>query len=1102
MTDEHEQMDEPALACEQLPLVHELADGELPPSEAAALRAHLAGCAVCNGALAEVMQLDAMVSGIVGAVGQGAAGGGVVQLAPRVRQQQRPTQPEQRQRRGEIVPLATRRRRQVLVGGGVAAAAAAAVLLASGGWRSGPAGRDVRNADDEAGALALARALPAHRTAETRLAWAGAAGYRPYRIVRSSDNPGGAIPLRTLGALERRGDLHGVGALALLNGDHRQAETYLGRAVEPAAGAAGADETTGVDGATGAAKPASSAWYVADAAASPGLLADRAALALAESDPARALELTEAALVAAPEHAAATWNRGLALRELGLVRAAAAAFAEVAAQREAGWADEAADRAAALGRDADERSSLTERVMAAGPSLASAPQALSLDDARRLPGLSRLYLYDALRAASPAQLAALQPLAQAIDAALGVGDAAALARRSAAIAAAHPQLAATYAEILAGRPPVGAARQQYLAALRGAGAADLLIGALVRLSSSGRIVDAAELGELTRLTQASADPWMQLYGIEQRAQVALAAGQLPEAEALLLPARHRCLGGGAAAPAFRCLRLGVLLGDVYGRWQRVAEARAEMLRTWKLARAEREWLTEAQLLTELSNLAVVADDGGGKLALARAYAGELVLRQPGRCEPAVRAHTLVAQGLINQLRFAEARRELAAAPPCEAPVSAAEAAHRLFVRVHLLRDEATAEELAATRAELAALREAPGTPPPQLAVLDHCEGRLLIDGGQGRDAVAGEALLRRSIAAARELPAADATARKVRAFSTSVLALALAERGDGAAAMTALAEEVGVPLPARCALALAVEDQRRMAVARGAAGQWVVRYDEARRSLTDGLGELISEELLAAFAGCEAIEVLARPPLHGRSRLLPEELAWRYLSSRREMDGEALAAAASSAAPRAPSLVVADVEPPAALGLPRLASWDGEARGGAGTAPAHGDGPGDGPGNVQLVGPAATPARVLAALGDAGEIVVHAHGIGAAGSDEASLLALSADAHGRYALTAGDVRQTKLRHRPLVVLAACRASLSAPVLHEPWSLPAAFVYAGARAVVASTAPIPDRDAGAFFDSVRAAVAAGASVAVAVRDARARWLAGGGGDWVRDVLVFE
>ena len=100
------------------------------------------------------------------------------------------------------------------------------------------------------------------------------------------------------------------------------------------------------------------------------------------------------------------------------------------------------------------------------------------------------------------------------------------------------------------------------------------------------------------------------------------------------------------------------------------------------------------------------------------------------------------------------------------------------------------------------------------------------------------------------------------------------------------------------------------------------------------------------------------------------------------------------------------------------------------------------------------------------------------------------------------MRKARFPTSPLIILAACRASRAAPVWHETWSLPAAFVLAGARAVIASAAPIPDADASAFFDAIRGKVRAGASVAVALRDVRRQWLADHRGDWVRDVIVFE
>jgi CHAT domain-containing protein len=208
------------------------------------------------------------------------------------------------------------------------------------------------------------------------------------------------------------------------------------------------------------------------------------------------------------------------------------------------------------------------------------------------------------------------------------------------------------------------------------------------------------------------------------------------------------------------------------------------------------------------------------------------------------------------------------------------------------------------------------------------------------------------------------------------------------------------------------------------------------------------------------------------ARLLPEAAAWRYLSRRTQ----------PVAAPSDRTLSIADVEPPAALELPRLVTWSSAGE--------------------RLTGPAATPSRVLAAIGSAGDVVVHAHGIVDVAQPDASFLALSPEPSGRFALTTGDVRKAHFQTSPLIILAACSASRAAPVLHDTWSLPAAFVYAGARAVIASAAPIPDGEAAEFFDAIRAKVRTGAPVATALRDARRQWLEQRRGTWVHDVIVFE
>ncbi|WP_338089123.1 CHAT domain-containing protein [Nannocystis pusilla] len=182
-------------------------------------------------------------------------------------------------------------------------------------------------------------------------------------------------------------------------------------------------------------------------------------------------------------------------------------------------------------------------------------------------------------------------------------------------------------------------------------------------------------------------------------------------------------------------------------------------------------------------------------------------------------------------------------------------------------------------------------------------------------------------------------------------------------------------------------------------------------------------------------------------------------------------------------LVVADASTPPALGLPRLSPWTG-----ASDATTR-----------LLSGPEATPTRVLQALPAAGEIEFHVHGLVDLAVSDASFLALTPEADGRHTLTAGQIRGVALPARPVVILGACHAGQVAPYLHEAWSLPSAFLEAGARVVIASPAPVEDREAGPFFDAVRARIRRGASPAVAVRDER---LLRGGADWAAHVLVFE
>ncbi|HUJ58557.1 MAG TPA: CHAT domain-containing protein [Kofleriaceae bacterium] len=996
--------------CARQPDVHALADGELAGLAAEAARDHVASCATCQAELADVLQLAAL--------------------------------PAARLARVEpaIIPLAWYRRRapQLALATAIVAAAACALLVLG---RRAP----------EPAPRGPAIALGTTRQLEARISWGDAAAWRAYDVPRAGEPAHEAIPLTALAEAERAGDAHGVGVLALLDGERAQAASYLDRA-----------------------------------GATPDVLADRAALALADGQPERALALADAVLAQQPDHTAALWNRGLALRDLGLGRGAAAAFRAVAAHREPGWADEASRRAAALDAETDALEQRFDRLNRASVSLAGGALELTIDDARAEPGYARGILYDAIRSApSRERLAKLRPLADAIDAA--DGDTALADALDRAAAGLHPELATRYGELVRAlsvearltaptgdeRPlPTGAARPALLGELRAAHADDLLLGVLMKLGDNRRTVNPDELAEFARLAQASPDPWMQMLGLQEQAQVALDRDDLIGAEAILLRARQRCAQG---APAFRCITIGKLIGNLYLRLLRLPEARAAVADTWLLARRSGEWFLQGDVLQLLAQLALVGDDSAGStLPLLRAYTDEVVLRFPKgaglddwRCQTAAWSRTMQALDLVDQLQMTAARRELAG-PACKSIDDPTQAATALYVRAVLAEASATPADIAALRADIAALRASPGLRPSERILLDHAEGRALID----RDPATGEALLRRAITEARALPSSAIEAHRTAAWSYAVLAISAARHGDGDATLGLLGEEQGLAVPHSCVLGLAVDDQRRAFAARDAAGKPVVRYDEERTTPAIDGATLVPADISAALAGCPAVDVIARPPIHGMARLFGEAVAWRYLSRRAGPVGP----------PGTRRLVIADVAPPAALDLPHLQSW-----------PSDGD---------VLSGPEATPSRVLAAIGGAGEVTIHAHGLVDVAQPDASYLALSPDPAGKFALTTGDVRRARFATSPLVVLAACRASQAAPVFHDTWSLPAAFVYAGARAVIASAAPIPDADAAPFFDAVRARVRAGAAVAIAVRDVRRDWLAAGRGDWVRDVIVFE
>jgi hypothetical protein len=152
-----------------------------------------------------------------------------------------------------------------------------------------------------------------------------------------------------------------------------------------------------------------------------------------------------------------------------------------------------------------------------------------------------------------------------------------------------------------------------------------------------------------------------------------------------------------------------------------------------------------------------------------------------------------------------------------------------------------------------------------------------------------------------------------------------------------------------------------------------------------------------------------------------------------------------------------------------------------------------------LSGPAATPSRVIEAMRNATEIDLVTHGVTGLASGSTYLVLAPGEPQGDVL----DIdRIPELRGHPLVILVACRAAKAGSAVHDSFSLPGAFIHAGARAVVASTVPIPTGDgAQVFFDELRSRIRQGVAPATALRDLRLAWSARHKA-WAESVLLFE
>lgn len=791
--------------------------------------------------------------------------------------------------------------------------------------------------------------------------------------------------------------------------------------------------------------------YADPACASPDAQADRAALAVTLRNYDRALELCDAVLAERPDHAVALWNRALALRGKGLGLAAAAAFDRVVAvEKDEAWRAEAA-RLAAAARAAHQRAERDWReILELGDAMIPDGPILPLDLAKRVPGRARLRFHDAVRTAtSRERLEDLRPLARAIqepgETSLEAAIDAAARRLSPARAALIPH----YVVIFRAQSVEGDAEwPAWQAKARAAGATELLLGARYRA-----LPDDAET---LRLAAASKDPWFIGLAALDQFNSSADASQVPKAEDAMRTLESLCK---SSSIRFLCLKASMARAEMSLDNTLAAPTVTAALAALDMATAQGEPLlrgSAAYFVAEGERLR-------SAYSIARAYyeeSGERA-RLTNECNVQQDSIAAIAAMEFDRHRFSEVQRLLRALPPCDA----APPRTLLDVQADLLTTGLPIDEVE-WKKNVEKLASPANTETDQLLysyLLNRQELRRDESSRAKLQAIAERASRSRATTASRITAAAEAT-----------LMVHAGREAKWKEVIQIAAAAHEVELPTRCALAQA-KDNFQLAVAVASS---TGTFDGIFRSdLGSEYRWQLPPALLDALASCDEVAVFASPPWPKGDPPLPASLPWHLVMSS-SVERRASALSASDV-----TVIVANSQPPPEQQLATLAPLE--------SAP---------PSAVVLTGAAATPARVAAEAPRAGLIEFHVHTSRVAASD-APVLALSESSSG-WALTAEEVRGWHLEHHPVVLLADCSGAVPAAYDHVAWGLPAAFLGAGARAVVAPLVDIPDGEGGEFFAQIRESLRAEPNVAKVVARLRAEKIATDPASWVRNVVVFQ
>jgi cellulose synthase operon protein C len=767
-----------------------------------------------------------------------------------------------------------------------------------------------------------------------------------------------------------------------------------------------------------------------------------------------ALRWAERALQKKPDHAAALWNKALALEKLGLTMSAAKVFDQVIRLGEPGWSAEAKQRADALKDTADKAHARWRQAEEASKALVKGAVSVP-PDSLQVP-VVRPRFYDAvLSRRSKDEVLALLPLADQLDRQSGGTHLHEWVQR----VSERPLAADQFRRLAVDKdesviPELWKSRED-----------DVAVSAMLHATKA---FTAEELAGLEQRAGRLEDPWFRVAVLQKRA-AHLESKDLQAARKELERAIELAEASGLTDKSLEA-RIDLIV--LVGRASDLEGARSVAAKTWDLAVAADEWHVQRQVLELLAQLARFRREA----TIARAYFGEAVERsaeeQDKDHERSVRE--MLGMLEIEQLRFKVAREQVDGAIRTGSTLGINGASVIADVTRHFPSpgDEKAMEAFRGTVGKM---------PPGTAALATEILGRWKLKTNPEE----GRKLLQSAITQAAATAGSDAS--RARTFAYSALIMDAAERKDFGRVLELFSEEAaGASFPATCAVALAINVERSAVVVRGPSGAFEGEYRGDRtESVPDKLDGLVSPRLAAMLGGCREVKVVARPPAFGRLGALPITIPWSYLLLNRGAARPPVAASGPGT-----HLVVQSVAVPSrflrqGLKVPQPLVTK---------HPYPTD-------LTVLEGARATPNQILAELRTASVVDFVTHSVINPMSGEASLV--TAEGPEGDTLTATQLRGAQLQNRPFVTLSACHAARSAPVLYEARSLPAAFLLAGASAVFAVDDEVPEKGRPELFNAVRARILQGVPPAVALRDVRQEALAKGKvSSWIERVLLFE